>query len=149
MEVTVHQHVAGLVGRQMLPVEQMAVGQEGAASVFQRQQGVVRHDREIQHHLVDLRVAVAPDAQGRQRAFIQQTNDLLGRVTVGQVVPGAVVQKIPHQDQPVRLFGLHPLQHLLTGAGRTVNIRRKQNFHASSSIPFSSKMTGQWSLPMI
>ena len=62
VRVAVNQQVARLVRRQVIEVEQMAVGDESRAAI-QIKEGVIRHDWELEHHLIDLRVAVAVDAE--------------------------------------------------------------------------------------
>ena len=113
----------------------MAVGHEGTAAVFQGQQRVVRHHGEGKQHLVDLRVAVAPDAQGRGGAFVQQPGHFLGVVLLRQGIPGAVVEQVDQEEEAVGLFCLEALQHLAAGVGRAVDVRCKQDFHI---IPFLS-----------
>ena len=96
---------------------QVAVGGVDGAAV-QAQQAVFCHDGEVQHHLVHLRVAVAPDAQQCFLHAVQQGRHRLGVVALRQIVPGPVVQQVPQQQnsvRPGRLGGLEQLPAVVRG----------------------------------
>ena len=62
MGMAMEQHVPGLQGRQMFQVIVVAVGSKNqTATGFQK--GIVCQDGKVQHQLVHLRVAIAPDAE--------------------------------------------------------------------------------------
>ena len=60
MGVSVNQDVALLHGRQMILVIDMSMGRVERLSL-DGEKGIVRQDGELQHHLVHLRIAVAPN----------------------------------------------------------------------------------------
>ena len=60
MGVSMDQYIARLHGRQVILVIYMAMGCIQCPAVYDKQ-SVIRHDREVKHHLVHLRVTVSPD----------------------------------------------------------------------------------------
>ena len=52
----------------------------------------------------------------------------------GQVVPGAVVQQVSQQDQPVRFLRLYQVTTAAAPEGAAVNVGRNQQFHKKSSV---------------
>ena len=62
MRVPVKQHISSAHGGKIVGVIDMSVGGENPAPVGGNP-GIVRQNRKLQDHLVDLRVAVSPDAQ--------------------------------------------------------------------------------------
>ena len=129
--MAVEQDVSRLQRRQAVRVENMAVGGVDAETV-NAQQGVVRHQGKIQHHLVHFRVAVSPDAQDVILPRVQHGNDLLGGIAVGQIVARTVIQNVSQQEKPVRLLPVISFQQFAAVQGGTVDIRSNQQFQRSS-----------------
>ena len=91
--VAVQQNVAGLQRRQVGGVVHVAVGGVDQP-LTGGQHRIVGQDREVQHHLVYLAVAVAAHAEDAVLALVQHRQHLFGGVAFGQVVAGAVVQNV-------------------------------------------------------
>ena len=136
MRVAVNQQVARLVRRQVIEVEQMAVGDERGAAV-QIKQRVIRHDRELQHHLINLRVAVAAHAEQLVLYAVEQRDHALRVVCVRQIVARTVIEQVAQQNQTLRALGFVGGKHRFAGAVGTVDIGSKHQFHRCMS-PFLS-----------
>ena len=108
------------------------VGQVEGFSV-QQQFGELRHTGEGEHHLIHLRLAVAPDGDDAVLQIGQHGDHLLGGVVPGQVVPGAVVEQVAQQHQPVRLFPVNKFHQLAAPEGGAVDIGRDNQFHNDTS----------------
>ena len=117
---------------QVVRVEEMAVGGKEGAAVLQHQGGVVRHDGELQHHLVHLGVAVAPHGDDLVLQAVEHGDDLFGGVALGQVVAGAVIEQVAQQQNFVRLFGVDARQQFFTVVGRPVQVGGDEQFHSFS-----------------
>ena len=115
----------------MLRVIHIAVGGKDAPA-SQLQQHIIRHHRELQHHLVHRRLAVPPHGGDMVPVLIKHLHALLRVVALRQRVPRPVVQKIAQQQKPVRLFPLKSIQHTAAGSGAAVDIRRNQPSHTPS-----------------
>ena len=89
VEMTVQKERSLLHGRENLLVEQMPVGGKQRASVCVNE-GVVGKDREGEHHLVHLAVAVAAHRTNGVLVSGELRNYLLGSVLVGQGVARTV-----------------------------------------------------------
>ena len=57
-------------------------------------EGVVGHAGKGEHHLIHFGIAVAAYGHDAIRPFVQDRYDLLGSVSIGQVVAGAMVEQI-------------------------------------------------------
>ena len=96
VRVAVEQDVARMQGRQMVLVKMVAV--RGIDKMARRlEQAVVRQNGEGQHHLVDLGLAVAAHTENVGLPLLQQGDDLLRRIALGQVVARAVIQQIAEE----------------------------------------------------
>ena len=99
-------------------------------AVCGREHAVIGEDREGQHHLVDLRVAVAAHAENLFPPLVQHGQHLLGRVFVRQIVARAVVEQVAQQHDALRLFTRVDLRQHAGVVGGTVDIGNKDEFHA-------------------
>ena len=90
---------------------------------------VVGHAGEVQHHLVDLRLAVAPHADDAVRDAVQHRDDLLRGVVRREVVAGPVVQEVTQKDDAVRLLGVDGVHEPRAPLGRTMDVGRNQELH--------------------
>ena len=86
--------------RQLALVEEVSVRQEELLRP-RVEDLVIRHHRELEHHLVHFRVAVAAHGDDLVLAEIQHLRDLHGIVEVRDSVPRTVVQEIAQQDDLV------------------------------------------------
>ena len=128
--VAVEQDVPFGQRRRVLSIIDMPVG--GINELFaRREDAVIRHHREIQHHLVHLGLAVAPDAAEFVFQAVQHRDDLFRRVVPGQVVPGAVVKQVAQHQQPVSPLPLKGLHHLFAVVSRPVQVGRDHPFHGA------------------
>ena len=133
MGVPEQEHAALRQGRKIIRVVVMSMGQIEGFPV-QKQLGKLRHAGKRQNHLVNLRLTVAPNRDDVFPVPAQHGDHLLRRVVPGQVVPGAVVQQISQQNQPVRAFRLDQVAKAAAPEGAAVNVGRNQQFHKKSSI---------------
>ncbi len=83
----------------------VTVRQEQFTASLVEQRGVVRHDGEVEDHLVDLGVAVAADGDDAVGQGVEQRNHALGSVVARQVVARAVVEQVAQQNDAVGLLG--------------------------------------------
>ena len=93
------------------------------------QHGIVREDRELEHHLVDLAVAVAADAEELVRERIEHRDDLLRRVIARQVVARAMVENVPEEEERIGLFLRPALHQQFAVIRRPVQVGRDHPFH--------------------
>ena len=122
MGVTAEENRTRLQGRQLIGTVQMTVGQiEGQPLRFHH--GIVCHAGKGQHHLIYFRFAVSANGQNPILPCAQHGDHLLGRVTLWQVVAGAVVKQIAQQNDSVRLLGFNCIHKLSAPVGRAVNVR--------------------------
>ena len=96
-------------GRQVVRIPQMAMGGVEGEVWLRLKQSVVCHAGKGQDHLIDFRLAVAPDGQNMVLQAGEHCDDLLGPVPFGQIIAGTMVQKISQQQELVRHFCLHPV----------------------------------------
>ena len=127
------EHAALRQGRKIIRIVVMSMGQIEGFPV-QKQLRKLCHTGKWQNHLVNLRLTVAPHRNDNIPVPAQHGDHLLRRVIPGQVVPGAVVQQISQQDQPVRTFRLDQVAKAAAPEGAAVNVGRNQQFHKKSSI---------------
>ena len=134
VRVAVEQDVARMQGRQMVLVKMVAV--RGIDEMARRlEQAVVRKNGEGQHHLVDLGLAVAAHAENVGLPLLQQGDDLLRRIALGQVVARAVIQQIAEEEHTRRFLTLPGLEELAAVVGRAVQVRGNDPFHGFF-VPF-------------
>ena len=88
------------------------MGQEIALAVVY-QQGVSLHNREIEQHLVYLRIAVATHGNNLVSQDIQPLHDALGVDALGNAVAGTVVDDVAHNAHHVALLLLEEIEHFL------------------------------------
>ena len=131
VRVPVQQDIAGAQGRQVRGVEDVAVRGIDEA-VCSREHAVIGEDREGQHHLVDLRVAVAAHAEDLIPPLVQHGQHLLGRVFVRQIVARAMVEDVAQQEQAVRPLSVKGVEQRAAVAGRAVDIGCDHELHGIS-----------------
>ena len=97
------------------------------------EQGIVCHAGEVEHHLVDLGLAVAAYGQHLASDAIEHLDHLLGGIVLGQVVARPVVEQVAQEHHAVGLMtvdGLHQAGAPLRGS---VDVGCYEQLHASSS----------------
>lgn len=92
-------------------------------------QGVIRHYGKIQHHLINLGVAVAANAKQPVLDRVEHGGDLLGRVFLGQLSSRSVIEQVAKQEQLLRTLALKALKHLAAVFRRAVDIRGNHKLH--------------------
>ncbi len=113
MGMAVQKDIPCFQGREMILVVQVAMRDKDAA-VSLGQEQIIRHHGEGEHHLIHLRLAVSADAVDFIAAGIQERDDLLRGIAVGQIIAWTVIQQISEKQKTVRLLA----QPLLHAAGR-------------------------------
>ena len=91
----------------------------------------------MQHHLINLRVAVAAHAEQLVLYAVEQRDHALRVVCVRQIVARTVIEQVAQQNQTLRALGFIGGEHRLAGAAGTVDIGSKHQFHRYVS-PFLS-----------
>ena len=76
-----------------LCVIDMAVGKENSM-LSPLQDGIVRHDRKVQYHLIHLCLAVSPNRKDFFLYWISEGYNLLGGIVSWQRISGSMVQNI-------------------------------------------------------
>ena len=123
----------------------MPVG--GVDELFaRREDAVIRQHRKVQHHLIHLGIAVASDTAKPVLQAVQLRDDLFGRIVPGQVVPRAVIEQIPQQEQPPGPLPLESLHHPFTIVRRPVQVGCDHPFHSVPSILVWLHCTTKWTL---
>ena len=107
----------------------VAVRQEQFAAGLVKQGGVVGHDREVEHHLVDLGVAVAAHRDDAVGQGVEQRNHTLGGIVARQVVARAVVEQVAQQHDAVGLLGLDGGAEAFGPICRAVDVGGDEVFH--------------------
>ena len=81
----------------------MPVRREYRLSV-QFQQTIFRQYRKLQHHLIHFGIAVSANAEQPICQRVQLCNDGFGGIPLRQIIARSVIQNIPQQEQPIRVF---------------------------------------------
>lgn len=140
MCMAVQENIAGAERRQVRGVVDVAVrGVDQAAS--SRENAVIGQDREGQHHLVDLRVAVAADAEEAFAPLVEHGQHLLGRVFIRQIVARAVVENVAQKQESGCSFPVKRGKQLTAVPRRAVDIRCDHELHKTPPQPFARSFT--------
>ena len=107
----------------------MAMGQVDLTRPV-HQHRIIRHAREIQHHLVHFRFAIAAHGKDIARHRIEHLHNAFRIVAFRQVIAGAVVQDISQQHQGIGLFRFHLFQKTFAPIRGTVDIGSNHKFHS-------------------
>ena len=91
---------------------------------------VVCEDRELKHHLIDLRVTVASDSDDYVLVFVEKIDDLLRGISAGQIVSRTVVEYISKEQDFVTSALLECLDEYLGALYISVNIRCNKKLHS-------------------
>ncbi len=105
-------------------------------SVSENYRRKVGGNRKIEHHLVNLRIAVAPYRRNAVGKTVQNRYYFFGAVSVGQIVPRPVIKQIAEQNKTVcALFLKCSCKHLAVFC-RAVYVRGYKIFHIAFSFRF-------------
>ena len=99
------------------------------------QQAIFRKNRKLQHHLVHLCIAVTPNADNGFLDAVEKGNHLFGVIFPRQIIAGTMIEDIPQQQKPVRLFLVEQIYQLTSVVHRTVNIGSNHEFHLFHPFP--------------
>ena len=121
MSVTVEKNVTILKRRKIAFVEVMTVSHINKALPCS-DYGIIRKNREIKHHLVNLRVTITSDTKDFTLHCIQNFNYFFRRIALGQIVSRSVIKNIAEENDSVRLFVFVGLNQLFAIKFRAVNI---------------------------
>ena len=132
MGVPVEEDISRTKRRQRFGVVMVAVGGKNAA-LPHHHQAVVRQNGQLQHHLIHLTVAIAPNAEDFSSPGVEQLRHLHGGVSLGQRIPGAVIQKVTQKQQAIRTLPVKGVKEFAAPVGRAVKIRGDHQFHGNSS----------------
>ena len=107
------------------------MGAKELAAVAVHHRSAIGHAGEIEHHLVDLRLAVAAHSNHAPALgkVIEQRNHALGSVIARKVVAGPVVKQVAQKNDAVGLLGLNGRHQALGPVCRTVNVRCDKKLH--------------------
>ena len=90
--------------------------------IFVKQDVVVSHAREVQNHLVNLRLAVSADRNNLIGNAIQHLNDALWCIICRKIVARAVIEQVSKKQNVLWLLLLNDLHEFLAIVGSAVNI---------------------------
>jgi hypothetical protein len=96
--------------------------------------GVIAHAREVEHHLVDLGIAVAAHGHHLRGDAVEHLDNALGGVVLGQVVARTVIELISEQHHAVGALVLDRLHELGAPIGGAVDIGCDDELHRIASI---------------
>ena len=143
MRMPVQQNIPLPQLRQIVRIPDMSVRCEDLHGALGNQR-IIRKHRKIQHHLIDLRLAVAAHTENAVSQRIQQRNHRFRRIFLRQIVARPVIEQIPEQQQTVCLLRGKAFCQQSAKMRRAVNIRCDHPFH-SADAPFviltGSRMT--------
>ncbi len=127
--------------RQLVLVPKMSVREEERLrSRFENR--VVAHHRELEHHLVNLGVAVAADRDDLVLAEVQHLRDLDGIVEVRHSVPRPVVEEVAQKDDLVIAERRRALERRLKSGRHTMDVAEEQDSHLQCSPSDASSCAG-------
>ena len=133
MCMAVQENIAGAERRQVRGVVDVAV--RGVDQpVSNREDAVIGQNREVQHHLVNLRVAVAADAEEPVSPFVEHGQHLFGGIFVRQIVARAVVENVTQKQESGCSFPVKRGKQVTAIACRAVDIRCDHEFHKQSLL---------------
>ena len=140
MCMAMQENIAGAERRQVRGVVDVAV--RGVDQpVSNREDAVIGQNREVQHHLVNLRVAVAADAEEPVSPFVEHGQHLFGGIFVRQIVARAVVENVAQQQKPAGPFPVKRGKQLTAVPRRAVDIRCDHKLHKTPPQPFARSFT--------
>ena len=134
MRVPMQQNIPRLQRRELLQVIDMSVrgvDQPLAAG----EDAVVREDGKLQHHLVNLRVAVAAHAQKPPACVVEHGRERLGVVPLREVVARPVIEQVAQKQQAVGPLAVERVQQQPPEVGRAVYVRCNHQLHMCILLP--------------
>ena len=107
----------------------MAVRQEQLAAGLVEQRGIVGHDGEVEHHLIDLGIAVAAYRDDAVGQGVEQRDHALGGVIARQVVARTVIEQVAQQDDAIGVLALDGSDEALGPVCRAMDVGGDEVFH--------------------
>ena len=136
MGMTMQQCIALHQWRKLRLIEKMPMGRKNRMTV-QCEDRIIRHHRELQHYLIDLRLTVATYRPDSVLQRIQHRDDLLRCILLRKVVTWSVIEDVSEEDQALCAALLELLQGPAAPVCRAVDITCNEIFHILSSPLFS------------
>ena len=93
----------------------MPVREKERASRIIDKLGRCRHAGEIEHHLVDFRIAIAPNGYDALGNAVKGGEHFFGSIAFGQVVARAVIEQVAEQEHAVGRFPVDALHQSADG----------------------------------
>ena len=121
--------------RKLRLIEKMPMGRKNRMPV-QCEDRIIRHHRELQHHLIDLRLTVATYRPDSVLQRIQHRDDLLRCILLRKVVTWSVIEDVSEKDQALCAALLELLQGPAAPVCRAVDITCNEIFHILYSPVF-------------
>lgn len=106
---------------QVVGVVPVAVCEEIASAIV-GEDGVVAHDVEAEHHLVDLGVAVPAHGHDVLGVVVEEFGHALGVHPAGYAVARPVIEEVAEQNELVHLSGVVEPEDFLQRAGGAVEV---------------------------
>ena len=96
--------------------------------------GIVRQAGEIEHHLVNFSLTVASHSDDLLGKAIEHCGNFFWRVLIGQIIAGAMVEKVTKKHNTVRSFGFDSAHEFATPGCRSMNVGCNEKLHGASSV---------------
>ena len=93
--------------------------------------GKVAQAGEIEHHLVDFRIAIAPNGYDALGNAVKGGEHFFGRIAFGQVVAWAVIEQVAEQEHAVGCFPVDAFHQCADGGRRAMQVGCDDEFHWS------------------
>ena len=93
MGMPMDEQVAILMRRQVIQIKEMTMRDERGSSIKVKE-SIIRHDGELEHHLIDFGITVAADAEQLVFYVVEQGDNALRIVFVRQIIARAMIQQI-------------------------------------------------------
>ena len=90
---------------------------------------VVAHDRKVEKHLIDFRVAVAADGDDLLLLCVHERCEIGWFIADGQHVARTVVEVVATEDEIIGVFALEGVDGELEGVGGAMDVRDNEKTH--------------------
>ena len=102
------------------------------AEVYHR---VIRKHGKIEHHLIDLRLAVASDAHNAFFHGVEHGDHLFRSIFLRKIVPRSVIKDISEKEKPVGTLRVKSVEQSEAARSTAVNIGCNKPFHFRCTLP--------------
>ena len=93
--------------------------------------GIIRKHGKIEHHLIDLRLAVASDAHNAFFHGVEHGDHLFRSIFLRKIVPRSVIKDISEKEKPVGALRVKSVEQSEAARSTAVNIGCNKPFHFS------------------